>query len=333
MNEQIVDIRDVVKTYKLPRTSLREPPRLLRAVNGVSMRVEPREMVGIVGESGSGKSTLGRMVVGLERADSGDLRVAGHDVRALTVRNEKPFRRDVQMVFQDPLTSLDPRMTIRRAMLEPLRSLEIEGDHKARIAEVLEAVHLPKGAADKYPHEFSGGQLQRVVIARALSLQPKLLVADEPVSALDLSVQAQILNLLMDLRDEFGLAVLIIAHDLSVVHQVADRVVVMTEGEIVEQGPVRAVFDDPRHPYSERLLSAIIRMDGEVRAYRDPTEPLPQKPACPSAPRCPYRQEICLVDKPALIGWDEGGPNHLVACHFRDQPLSVRPRLADAGIV
>jgi oligopeptide/dipeptide ABC transporter ATP-binding protein len=333
MSEPIVDIRDVVKTFKLPRTTLREPARILTAVNRVSMRVEPREMVGIVGESGSGKSTLGRIVVGLEHADSGDIHVAGHDVRALKVRNEKPFRRDVQMVFQDPLTSLDPRMTIRRALLEPLRALEIQGDHKARIAEVLEAVHLPKGAADKYPHEFSGGQLQRVVIARALALRPKLLVADEPVSALDLSVQAQILNLLMDLRDEFGLAVLIIAHDLSVVHQVADRVVVMTEGEIVEKGPVRAVFDDPRHPYSERLLSAIIRMDGEVRAYRDPAVPLAEKPACPSAPRCPYRQEICLVEKPPLESWDDGGPNHLVACHFRDQPLPIRPRMADAGIV
>ncbi len=297
------------------------------------MEVQQREVVGIVGESGSGKSTLGRIIVGLERADSGEIRVAGHDVKALSVRNEKPFRRDVQMVFQDPLTSLDPRMTIWRALLEPLRALEIEGDHKARIVEVLEAVHLPKGAADKYPHEFSGGQLQRVVIARALALGPKLLVADEPVSALDLSVQAQILNLLMDLRDEFGLAVLIIAHDLSVVHQVADRVVVMTEGEIVEKGPVRAVFDDPRHPYSERLLSAIIRMDGEIHAYRDPTTPLAEKPACPSAPRCPYRQDICLVEKPTLVSWDEGDPKRLVACHFRDQPLSIRPRMADAGIV
>jgi peptide/nickel transport system ATP-binding protein len=333
MTEPVVDIRDVVKTFKLPRTSLTEPARRMTAVNRVSLQVDPREMVGIVGESGSGKSTLARIIVGLERADAGEIRVASHDVRALSVRNEKPFRRDVQMVFQDPLTSLDPRMTIRRALLEPLRALDVEGDHDARIAEVLEAVHLPRGAAGKYPHEFSGGQLQRVVIARALALRPSLLVADEPVSALDLSVQAQILNLLMDLRDEYGLTVLIIAHDLSVVHQVADRVVVMTEGEVVESGPVRAVFDDPRHPYTERLLSAIIRMDGEVRAYRDPDTPLTVTPACPSAPRCPYRQDVCLVDKPALVSWDDGAADHRVACHFRDQPLGNRVRLTDVGSV
>lgn len=332
MSELMIEATDVVKTFKLPRTSLRQRPGYLTAVNKVSLNVEARELVGLVGESGSGKSTMARLLVGLEHADGGEIKVAGHDVRSLTVRNERPFRRDVQMVFQDPLTSLDPRMTIQQAMLEPLRSLQIEGNHKARIAEVLDAVHLPKGAADKYPHEFSGGQLQRVAIARALAPRPKVLMADEPVSALDLSVQAQILNLLMDLRDEFGLTVVIIAHDLSVVHQVADRVVVMTEGEVVEMGPVRDVFDDPRHPYTERLLSAIITLDGEVRAHRVPTTPLDRDPACLSAAKCPYRQDRCLDEKPPLVGWPGAPADRVSACHFSEQPMTQRERVAQVGV-
>lgn len=332
MTEPMIETTEVVKTFKLPRTALLERAEHLTAVSKVSLKVAPQEMVGLVGESGSGKSTLARLLVGLERADSGGIQVAGHDVRGLTVRNERPFRRDVQMVFQDPLTSLDPRMTIQQAMLEPLRSLQFEGNHKARIAEVLDAVHLPRGAASKYPHEFSGGQLQRVAIARALAPRPKVLMADEPVSALDLSVQAQILNLLMDLRDEFGLTVVIIAHDLSVVHQVADRVVVMTEGEIVEMGQVRDVFDDPRHPYTERLLSAIITLDGEVRAHRVPTAPLDRAPACLSAPKCPYRQEICIDEKPPLIGWQGGPSDRVASCHFSDQPMDQRERVAKVGL-
>lgn len=327
MADPVIQARGVVKKFRLPRTALFERPRYMTAVREVSLEVEANEMVGLVGESGSGKSTFARILAGLERSDAGEISVASHDLRNLTVRNEKPFRRDVQMVFQDPMTSLDPRMTIRTALLEPLRSLEIEGDHEARVAEVLDAVHLPRGAAEKYPHEFSGGQLQRVAIARALAPQPTLLLADEPVSALDLSVQAQILNLLMDLRDDLGLTVLIIAHDLSVVHQVADRVVVMTEGEVVESGPVRNVFDDPRHPYTERLLSAIITLTGDITPYREPEESLERTPACPTAPRCPYRQERCIEEKPPLRSWESGSPDWAAACHFRDQPMVERARI------
>lgn len=264
----MVSVREVWRRFRLPRVTMFGPSRELVAVRDVSFEVDPGEVLGIVGESGSGKSTLSRMIVGLDRPDQGEIRVAGHAASALTSANELAFRRDVQIVFQDPLSSLDPRMDVRTALLEPLRALGVDEDHEARVSELLDAVQLPAGSAAKYPHEFSGGQRQRIAIARALAPRPKVLVADEPVSALDVSVQAQILNLLLDLRDNFGLTVLVVAHDLGVVQHLSDRVVVMSEGEVVEAGDTDSVFDDPQHPYTERLLSAIINIEDHIGPSR-----------------------------------------------------------------
>ncbi len=260
----VVEVNHVWRRFTLPRESLFAKPAELVAVRDVSFSVAPREVLGIVGESGSGKSTLSRLIVGLDKPDEGDITVAGRAVSELNHRNELEFRRDVQIVLQDPLSSLDPRMNVRSALLEPLRALSIEEDHDARVRELLDAVQLPAGAMTKYPHEFSGGQRQRIAIARALAPRPAVLVADEPVSALDLSVQAQILNLLLDLRDDFGLTVLIVAHDLGVVHHMSDRVVVMKTGEVVETGSADAVFGDPQHPYTRRLLDSIINMEDYI---------------------------------------------------------------------
>jgi len=257
----LVSVEHVTKRYALPREAVFRQKKLLTAVSDVSFSVEAGEVLGVVGESGSGKSTLSRMLVGLERPDSGTVWVDGHRVSDLPRSRERDFRRTAQIVFQDPLSSLDPRMKIRTALLEPLRSLSIDGDHEARVAELLDAVRLPAGAANKYPHEFSGGQRQRIAIARALAPRPELLIADEPVSALDLSVQAQILNLLLDLRDGFGLTVILVAHDLGVVHHLSDRVLVMKAGEVVESGTTEEVFEQPSHPYTQRLVASILTLD------------------------------------------------------------------------
>lgn len=261
MPEPIVSVDGVWRRFLLPRERFLGARNELVAVRDVSFDVTHGEVMGIVGESGSGKSTLSRMIVGLDEPDEGSIQVAGHNVGELSAREELEFRRDVQIVFQDPLSSLDPRMNVETALREPLRALSIDEDHSARVRDLLDAVQLPAGAASKYPHEFSGGQRQRIAIARALAPRPKVLVADEPVSALDLSVQAQILNLLLDLRDEFGLTVLVVAHDLGVVHHLSDRVIVMQKGEVVEMGVTNDVFDSPQHDYTKKLLSAIIDLD------------------------------------------------------------------------
>jgi peptide/nickel transport system ATP-binding protein len=253
---------DVSRVFRLPRRSLGERHREIRAVDGVSLEVHRGETFGIVGESGSGKTTLARMLVGLDRTDGGSIVVDGLDVTG--GKDLLPLRRTAQMVFQDPMGSLDPRLTVGTIISEPLRSLRVGGDHAARVRELLEAVALPTDAVDRYPHEFSGGQRQRIAIARALAPAPSLLVADEPVSALDMSVQTRTLELLAELRREFRLTMVFISHDLSVVHEICDRVAVMQDGSIVERGPVDRVFAEPAHPYTRRLLSAIPRLDGTL---------------------------------------------------------------------
>jgi peptide/nickel transport system ATP-binding protein len=248
-DDPLFRVEHVTKRFLLPRTRLFGPRRVLTAVDDVSFDLPAEETLGIVGESGSGKTTLMKLLLGLEQPDGGRVTYSGASLW-----------RDVQVVFQDPASALDPRMRVADIVLEPLRVLRLGGDHRARLAELLEAVGLPAAAAGRYPHEFSGGQRQRIAIARALAPRPKVLIGDEPVSALDVSVRAQILNLLEDLRVGFQLTLVLVSHDLSVVRHMTDRVLVMQQGRVVEEGPTREVFRAPKHPYTRLLLDSIPRL-------------------------------------------------------------------------
>ena len=260
MTEPLLKVTDVVREYALPRASIFSKQNWLRILHGVSIEVAPGESLGIVGESGSGKSTLARAVMGLERPQSGQITIAGRDIYALDRAGLREARKGFQAIFQDPYGSLDPRHTVRTIISEPIVSLErgvSASERNQRVAEVLEAVGLPAASAEKYPHEFSGGQRQRIAIARALITKPSLIVADEPVSALDVSIQAQVLNLMMDLQEKFGLSYLFISHDLGVVRAITDRVAVIHLGRFVEQGPTGEVFDNPQDPYTQALVAAV----------------------------------------------------------------------------
>jgi len=249
----LFEVERVSKSFALPRTRLLGPRPMLTAVRDVSLILRREETVGVVGESGSGKTTLVKLLVGLEIPDSGSVRYFG-----------KSLRHDVQVVFQDPASALDPRMRVDEIIIEPLHVLGIRGDRAARVRELLDAVGLPAASARRYPHEFSGGQRQRIAIARALAPHPRVLIGDEPVSALDVSVRAQILNLLEDLRVGFQLALVLVSHDLSVVRHMADRVLVMRAGEVVEEGVTREVFRNPRHAYTRLLLDSIPRLPAQA---------------------------------------------------------------------
>ncbi len=256
----LLEVRDLVRDYTLPKQSLLSKPQNLRVLHGVSLNLKAGESLGIVGESGSGKSTLARSVMGLEKPQSGSVTINGKDIYSQGRAELKAARKEFQAIFQDPYGSLDPRHSVRRILAEPVVSLEsatTAESREERIGQVLEAVGLPASAADKYPHEFSGGQRQRIAIARALITRPKLIVADEPVSALDVSIQAQVLNLMMDLQEQFGLSYLFISHDLGVMRVITDRVAVIHLGRIVEEGPTNEVFDNPQHPYTQALVNAV----------------------------------------------------------------------------
>ncbi|MDM7850001.1 ATP-binding cassette domain-containing protein [Pseudochrobactrum kiredjianiae] len=256
----LLEVRDLVRDYTLPKQSLLSKPQNLRVLHGVSLSLKAGESLGIVGESGSGKSTLARSVMGLEKPQSGSVTINGKDIYSLGRAELKAARKTFQAIFQDPYGSLDPRHSVRRILAEPVVSLEdatTAESREERIGQVLEAVGLAASAADKYPHEFSGGQRQRIAIARALITRPKLIVADEPVSALDVSIQAQVLNLMMDLQEQFGLSYLFISHDLGVMRVITDRVAVIHLGRIVEEGPTNEVFDNPQHPYTQALVNAV----------------------------------------------------------------------------
>jgi len=247
--EVLFQVEHVSRQYALPRTQLFGARKLVAAVDDVSFELHREETLGVVGESGSGKTTLMKLLLGLEKPDAGSVRYLGESLR-----------HEVQVVFQDPASALDPRMRVADIIVEPLRVLRIAGDHQARLAELMDAVGLPLGYARRYPHEFSGGQRQRIAIARALAPRPCVLIGDEPVSALDVSVRAQILNLLEDLRVGFQLTLILVSHDLSVVRHMTDRVLVMQQGRIVEEGATRQVFRSPRHPYTRLLLDSIPRL-------------------------------------------------------------------------
>ncbi|MDQ6743064.1 MAG: ATP-binding cassette domain-containing protein [Candidatus Dormibacteraeota bacterium] len=255
--EALFEVRGVSKHFRLPRTSLLHRPGLVTAVEDVSFELREGETLGVVGESGSGKTTLMRLMLRLEEPDQGQIGYRGGSLR-----------REVQAVFQDPVSALDPRMRVADIVLEPLRVLRVPGDRRARLAELLEAVGLPSGAARRYPHEFSGGQRQRIAIARALAPRPRVLLADEPVSALDVSVRAQILNLLEDLRLGYRLTLVLVSHDLSVVRQMSDRVLVMHRGRIVEAAETRRLFREPQHPYTRALLDSVPRLKKRRAASR-----------------------------------------------------------------
>jgi ABC-type glutathione transport system ATPase component len=256
MTEPVIQVTDVVRDYRRPRTSLLRPAPVVHALRGVSLEVKAGERFGIVGESGCGKSTLLRILAGLDRATSGQVVVEGTDITRLPERRLRFLRESLQLVFQDPMSSLDPRMRVRDIIAEPL---VVQG-HPAtgeRVRELLEEVGLSADAGDRYPHQFSGGQRQRISIARALAPRPRILVADEPVSALDVSVRAQVLNLISDLVDELSLTLVFVSHDLSVVKHVCDRVAVMNRGQIVETGATGDVYAAPSHQYTRKLVSAI----------------------------------------------------------------------------
>jgi peptide/nickel transport system ATP-binding protein len=309
----LLQVEGLVRDYRLPRVGVFARAPMLRVLHGVSLSAAAGESLGIVGESGCGKSTLARAVMALERPQGGRVVFAGQDLAALDRAGLRAARRGFQAIFQDPYGSLDPRQTVARIVAEPVAALErgiSRAERHTRVLAALDEVGLPAAAAGKYPHEFSGGQRQRIAIARALVTRPALLVADEPVSALDVSVQAQVLNLMLDLRERLGLAMLFISHDLGVVRWVTERVAVMFAGRIVEQGPTGAVFDAPKHPYTRALADAVPRPDAPPARATEPGEAAAQ--GCPYAPRCPLAQPRCRVEEPALRevgGWQ-------VACHL-----------------
>jgi len=282
----------------------------VKAVDGVSFNIKEGETLGLVGESGCGKSTLGRTVIRLDEPTSGRIVFDGIDISSIDKKNLKWLRKEMQMIFQDPHLSLDPRMTVGDSISEALVIHGIKGERS--IDELLEKVGLPPDFASRYPHELSGGQKQRIGIARALAVRPRLIIADEPVSALDISVQAQILNLLMDLQKEYGLTYLFIAHNLSVIQHIADRVAVMYLGKIVEQGNSEEIFSNPLHPYTQALLSAIpglkakrLKLSGEVPSPINPPK------GCRFHTRCPGRMKVCEETEPEITGEE-----HAVACHL-----------------
>ncbi|MBI0293831.1 ABC transporter ATP-binding protein [Streptomyces sp. PRKS01-29] len=251
-----ISVRDVTRVYRRPRTSLRHASPPVHALRGVSFAIPQGQRFGIVGESGCGKSTLLRILAGLDRPTGGSVAIDGRDITGLRERQLKFVRERLQLVFQDPMSSLDPRMRVGDIVAEPLAA-QRQGNRRERVAELLEAVGLRADAADRYPHQFSGGQRQRISIARALAPRPKIIVADEPVSALDVSVRAQVLNLIADLVDELSLTLVFVSHDLSVVRHVCDRVAVMHAGQIVETGSTEQVYEDPQHSYTRRLIAAV----------------------------------------------------------------------------
>jgi len=329
----LLEVKHLVQRYRLPRESVFRPGAEVLALNGVSLQLRAGQSLGVVGESGSGKSTLARLVMALEKPSSGSVSLLGRDLHRLAADELRQARRDFQMVFQDPYGSLDPRQTIARIVAEPLTApLRIDrAAQRERVATVLRQVGLRDADMDKYPHEFSGGQRQRIAIARALITQPKLIVADEPVSALDVSVQAQVLNLLQDLQEQFGLSYILISHDLAVVDYLCDEIAVMYLGRIVEQGRPEDLFERCAHPYTRALLEAVPRARaGGVRRRRGPQAIASQSQdaaGCAYAGRCPLADRHCREAAPALR---KIGPGHLAACHHAEAVMAL-PRVAAQG--
>jgi peptide/nickel transport system ATP-binding protein/oligopeptide transport system ATP-binding protein len=323
VSEALVELRDAVKHFPITRgVVLQRQVGAVRAVDGVSLTVRRGESLGLVGETGCGKTTTARLITRLVDLTSGSVWFDGRDITAVRGRALKPLRREMQLIFQDPYSSLNPRKTVGSIVGEPfaIHGLAEGRERRRLVQELMEQVGLKPEHQNRFPHEFSGGQRQRIGVARALALRPKLIIADEPVSALDVSIQAQILNLLRDLQRDFDLTLVFIAHDLSVVRHMCDRVAVMYLGKVVELADADDLFAHPRHPYTGALLSAVPVPDPRAARSRDrrilhgdvpsPTDP---PPACRFHPRCPKCQEVCTRDEPPLAPKDGG---NLAACHF-----------------
>jgi oligopeptide/dipeptide ABC transporter ATP-binding protein len=332
----LLEVADLARRFVARRSVFGQPTAHINAVDGVSFTVEAGRTLALVGESGCGKSTVSRLVLRLIEPDAGSIRFEGRDLLAMDTEQLRRFRREAQIIFQDPYASLNPRMTVSQILSEPLalHDLMPRAQHRARVEELLQLVGLEPRFARRYPHEFSGGQRQRIAIARALAVEPKLIICDEPVSALDVSIRSQILNLLGDLQSRLGLAYIFVSHDLAVVKHIADRVAVMNFGRIVETAAADALFASPRHPYSRALLSAIpvpnprakrsrILLEGEMPSALDPPS------GCHFHTRCPYAIERCGIERPLLVS-GQGG--HATACHRTAElpaPQAVVPVDAD----
>ncbi len=323
MTGPLLQLDGIAKKFPV-RDALGRRAGAVHAVDGVSLSVAEGEVLAIVGESGCGKSTLGRLMLNLIPPDAGTVRFAGEDLTRLSASALRARRRDMQLIFQDPFASLDPRMTVEQAVAEPLRLHRIvpRSEERARVADLLSRVGLRPELARRWPHEFSGGQRQRIAIARALASQPKLIIGDEPVSALDVSVQAQVVNLLADLIRDLGLTFVLISHDLGVVRHIADRVAVMYLGRIVEQGPADQVLTAPKHPYTRALLAAVPGHGAEAPPIEgDVPSPISPPPGCRFHTRCPFAEDRCRVAVPEL-----SGGLHAVACHLDGRLPAPEPR-------
>ena len=320
MSEPLLRVDGLVKHFPIHGGLLNRVVGQVRAVDGVSFTIGRGEVLGLVGESGSGKTTVGRLVLRLEDATAGDVHFDGTDVRALGTRELRRFRKRMQIIFQDPYASLNPRETVGAMLTHALtlHGIGTPADRPARAAALLDEVGLQAGYLQRFPHEFSGGQRQRLVIARALAVQPEFLVADEPVSALDVSIQAQVINLLGDLKDRLGLTMLFIAHDLAVVEHISDHVAVMYLGRLMELAPRAALYNRPAHPYTQALLAAVPVADPGRRRARmtltgEPPSPITPPSGCVFRTRCPHATVVCAEQVPAL---KPVGAGHVSACHL-----------------
>ncbi|MFV1528257.1 MULTISPECIES: ABC transporter ATP-binding protein [unclassified Phaeobacter] len=327
MTDPVMEIDNLSLTFHLPRSLIdvmrKQPGRAVRALNGVSLALRKGETLGVVGESGCGKSTLARCIVRLYEPQGGSIRHHGQDIFADGARSDRSYNRRVQMMFQDPYSSLNPRMTCGQILSEALQvhKMRPSDEIPTRVAELLDLVRLPADAAQKLPHEFSGGQRQRIAIARALAVEPEVLIADELVSALDVSVQAQVVNLLLELQEQLDLTILFVAHDLRLVRHVSHRVAVIYLGRIVEIGDSERLFANPAHPYSQALLSAAPSLDPDdkgdaIRLEGELPSPLNVPPGCPFHVRCAHASEICRRDVPQLRPLGDRGE---VACHLAEE--------------
>lgn len=318
----LIEVQNLSKRYILKKGFWSGKEQALQAVDDVNLSIMAGEIVGLVGESGCGKSTLGRLIVRLEEPGSGKIFYKGRDISSLSGREMRNLRRNMQIIFQDPYSSLNPRQDVFSIVAEPFiihHLYRTKADLAEQVSSILEEVGIARDQIYRYPHEFSGGQRQRIGIARALALHPEFIVADEPVSALDVSIQAQVINLLLDLRNKFHLTYLFIAHDLQVVHYLSTRIVVMYLGKIVEMAAKTLLGQVPHHPYTEALLAAAPHPDPARRQKRlilqgDPPSPLDIPSGCPFHPRCPYKRDICSTEKPV---WHQSGREQWLSCHIR----------------